>query len=270
MRRIRREVIRLWPVAILVLGCGRKSAVVEVDPDVSVPSVNDFLHVHHDAGGVGGGEKAPGLFVASMSNDLARISVECDAPTRAASGRAAIKCRFKMLNITPPRPREDLSKNLDAMRADILRGGKSGLIRACAEAMQYDGGGVEEQVMVGPVRQACASGDLNAYADAFIGGVRAEESEVCDVLLTDWEDEYEQVDQNTWVANKGPEGICRSSSNMTIWRQDARPLSLWNYKQVTSTPPNAKGPFCNPGTVVAEYSSLGIRPRVLPCRFLRM
>ena len=117
-------------------------------------------------------------------------------------------------------------------------------------------------------RAACTAKDLNAYADAYVNGGRELDTQVCDFITTDWDDTYEQVDQNTWVSNAGPEGLCKISSTGTIWRRDAH--DPWSLKSVTTTPPNATGPLCLPGTEVDDYLGLAIAPRALPCKYLKM
>jgi hypothetical protein len=264
------EAVAVLVACLTTVGCGRRAQITsDAEADMAIPSLDEVLRPPvGDGGSPGAGGTAPGGFIASMQDQPARVSVDCGAPTRTGTGRASLRCHFNMVSVSPPRHSADEEKSLAALRATIVRRGAEVLAQACPDLAKYDGGGVEEIVMTGPMRKACAAKDVNAYADAFVSGTRELETDVCDTFLNDWEDEYEQIDANTWIANKGPEGICRASSNMTIWRADSH--APWSYKQVMSTPPNATGPFCQPGTIVVDYAGGQSRPRSLPCKYVRM
>jgi hypothetical protein len=115
-------------------------------------------------------------------------------------------------------------------------------------------------------RRRASPSSRQAFADYF----HNVQAHTCKVRVSTWEDDFDQLDANTWSANSGPTGLCRVSSVSTLWREPATP-SLWNYKDVqTFAPGTTGGPLCAPlsgKTEIREFLWRNLRVRDLGCRF---
>jgi len=121
------------------------------------------------------------------------------------------------------------------------------------------------------LKTSCVKKDAIGASAALTRYVLEIEAKTC-TINSGWEFEREftQVDQNTWVTvNPQPYGICNSTSVITLWRKSGDSV-LWNYKRIRSVPPNSIKECADiAADPVDEYSwEWAYIPRLVDCKYI--
>jgi hypothetical protein len=225
-----------------------------------------------------GGDDVPAITKASAAAKPSTVHVECSR-TQTINGRKRSHCSFVETDIQEPKPIAEIDKELVALDETIKKGGGDALlVKGCKEMATAASehplpalpAGDPSRSLQDALQQACLAKSVPQFRQAFADYFHNVLAHTCGVRVSTWEDDFDQVDANTWSANSGPVGLCKVSSISTLWRDQATTL-LWNYKDVqTFAPGSTGGPLCAPlagTTEIREFLWRNGRIRDLGCRF---
>ncbi len=120
-----------------------------------------------------------------------------------------------------------------------------------------------ERTMLVATLAACRAGTYFLLLKLQLDGLRDVTAHQCSLFQFDWEQDFERVDDDTYVSNVGPSGLCNESVTETFHRDQK--YDEWNYKQVV-VKPAGKDKWCVEGIEVSEWSWLNY-PTKLECMY---
>jgi len=93
------------------------------------------------------------------------------------------------------------------MEASLKKPGAAAeFAKACTEVASPQASAAEEpqRSLYSALRRACAARNPGQHVQAYADSLRQVEGRTCKLRQATWEDDFDQVDANTWISQQGP------------------------------------------------------------------
>ena len=199
------------------------------------------------------------------------LDVNCRELTTTGSRRIA--CLFRQTIVSQLSPEEVANKVAETSSIGKEMAQDAAKDPKMCQSISAEGLDTTVKDIISELKTSCIKKDAVRASAALTRYVLEIEAKTCTIDSWGFEREFSQVDQNTWVtASPQPYGICNLTSVITLWKDPGESASLWNYKSISSVPPNAPehcdGVAAEP---IKEYSwKWAFIPRLADCKYITM
>jgi hypothetical protein len=217
-------------------------------------------------------DEVPRVRAASVSSEFNVIDVTCiesRSGGSGANGTRVAECEIRQIMFNVPDPKKDEAGLVE--RSAYFRSNTKEFKKLCASPSlkQTEADPLDEKLNEA-ARQACKAKDVEIFIRAMEIQVRDINSKTCSFFLGPADRvAFQQVNDDTWVAQQAPGPPCFTSLVRTLYRTtDRLGIESWGFKQVRSVAPSPD-PTCNMfKDGVLDFSPNNRRRREVECKFL--